>query len=285
MGGEPRLADLTRLGAGREAEVFAWYAGRALRLARDPSRGARLRREALALECAGRAGVPVPRVHDEVVVEGRPGLVVDRVDGRDLLSVVERRPWRFHAVGRTCGALHARMHALEGPDELPLLADELRARLQTDPVPGDVRDAALRELERLPAGDRLCHGDFHPANVLAARDGPVVIDWTLAARGDPTADVARTRLLLLDSAVPEDASAILRSLAHVGRRLLFAAYLRGYRSVRAPDHELVRRWVWVCAAARLAEGIDAEHDALLATARSGAENKLRGWDSNPQPLG
>ena len=35
MGGEQRVEDLIRLGAGREAEVFAWVDGRALRLARD----------------------------------------------------------------------------------------------------------------------------------------------------------------------------------------------------------------------------------------------------------
>jgi hypothetical protein len=70
-----------------------------------------------------------------------------------------------------------------------------------------------------------------------------------------------------------------------GRALRLARTFRGYRSVRAVDFELVRRWEWVCAAARLAEDIDAERDALLATATSGAKNQLRGWDSNPQPLG
>ena len=175
------------------------------------------------------------------------------------------------------------MHALEGPADLPLLADELRARLQNDLVPADIGETAMAELDRLPDGDRLCHGDFHPANVLEERDGPVVIDWTLAARGHPAADVARTRLLVLGGELPDDASSFLRGMARVGRRLLLAAYVRGYRSLRAVDLALVRRWEWVCAAARLAEGVEAERSALLATARSGVQNQLRGWDSNPQP--
>src|SRR5437868_10598303 len=124
MDNEPRVADLVGLGAGREAEVFAWDDGQTLRLARDPSRGWRMKREALAMQGAGRAGVPVPRIHEELVVEGRPGFVVDRVDGPDLLSAVARAPWRFVSVGLLCGSLHARMHALAAPAELPMLIDE-----------------------------------------------------------------------------------------------------------------------------------------------------------------
>ena len=125
----------------------------------------------------------------------------------------------------------------------------------------------MRELERLPSGDRLCHGDFHPANVLQGRAGPLIIDWTLAARGHPAADVARTRLLMLGGALPDDASPLLRGLARVGRRALFASYLRGYRRLRCLDFALVRRWEWVCAAARLSEGLEAEREALLRKAR------------------
>ena len=53
---------LERLGAGREAEVFAWGEGQALRLARNPDDGPSVEREALALAAAHRAGVPVPAV-------------------------------------------------------------------------------------------------------------------------------------------------------------------------------------------------------------------------------
>jgi aminoglycoside phosphotransferase (APT) family kinase protein len=268
-----RTADLVRLGGGREAEVFAWEEGRALRLARDPDRAPRVRREALALSTAHRAGAPVPAVYEHVTVEGRPGVIVDRIDGEDLLTRLGRRPWLVRSVGRACGSMHARLHDLRAPDELPSLNDELRSRLESDLVPADVRDAALADLERLPDGDRLCHGDFHPANVLGARGGPMVIDWTLAARGDPAADVARTRLMLLGGAVPDDAPLLLRRLDRIGRRLLFGAYLRGYRSVRPPDLVLVNRWEFVCLAARLAEGIDAERAGLLANARETERRK------------
>jgi aminoglycoside phosphotransferase (APT) family kinase protein len=262
-----RVADLTRLGGGREAEVFAWGDGQALRLAHDPGGAARVEREALALAAAHAAGAPVPAVYGRVTIEGRPGAIVQRVDGPDLLTMLGRRPWLVLSIGRSCGALHARLHELLAPAELPSLTDEMRERLQSGEVPADVRDAALAQLEQLPDGDRLCHGDFHPANVLDAAGGRIVIDWTLAARGHPAADVARTRLLLLGGVVPDYAPLLVRRLDRLGRRMFFGAYLRGYGRVRGPDPALVQRWEHVCAAARLSEGIDAEREALLMRAR------------------
>ena len=48
----------------------------------------------------------------------------------------------------------------------------------------------------MPDGDRLCHGDFHPLNILGNTFDPLIIDWLDAGRGDPAADVCRSYLLL-----------------------------------------------------------------------------------------
>src|SRR5205823_5058724 len=96
-----RVGDLERLGEGREAETFAWGEGQILRLMRDPSHAARLEREELALEAARRAGVPVPAVYGRRTLDGRPGMIMERVDGPDLLTVLLRQPWRLPSVART----------------------------------------------------------------------------------------------------------------------------------------------------------------------------------------
>jgi aminoglycoside phosphotransferase (APT) family kinase protein len=147
-----RTAGLIRLGGGREAEVFAWEDGRVLRLARDPGRAAEVEREALALASAHAAGAPVPAVYGLVTVEGRPGAIVDRIDGEDLLTLLGRRPWLVRSIGRACGAIHARLHELRAPSELPSLKEELASRLDSHLVPSGIRGRALAELEGLPDG-------------------------------------------------------------------------------------------------------------------------------------
>jgi aminoglycoside phosphotransferase (APT) family kinase protein len=262
-----RTAQLERLGGGREADVYAWDEGRVVRLARDPSHAVRVEREALALEAARRAGVPVPAVYERLMIDGRPGVVLDRVDGDDLLVWLGRRPWALWPVARTLGRQHAALHRVEAPDGLPPLREELRRRLRSRLVPADVRRLALARLERLPDGDRLCHGDFHPANLLRNGTGYAVIDWTNGSRGHPAADVARTVLLLGGGELPADSPPVVRRLERVARRVLRAGYLRAYGRELPLDEALVRRWRPVCAAARLSEDIEGERAELLAAAR------------------
>jgi aminoglycoside phosphotransferase (APT) family kinase protein len=262
-----QLSDLVCLGGGREAEIFAWDEGRVLRLARDPAHEGAVELEASALSAAKKAGAPVPALYERVRIDGRPGVVVERVDGEDLLGRLGRRPWSVLSVGRLLGRLHARLHRVAAPAELPRLRGLLASALQADAVPADVRERAASVLEGLPDGDRLYHGDFHPANVLAGPAGHYVIDWTNGASADPAADVARSCLILLASEMPADAPPVARRLDEAGRRLLLGAYLAAYRRENALDLRLVERWLRVFVAARLAEGIEGERANLLALAR------------------
>lgn len=247
--------------------MYAWGEGRVLRLARDPLRVGMIEREALALTAAHEAGASVPQVHERVTFDGRPGLVLDRVDGIDLLEWLGRRPWALRTVARTVGTQHAALHRIAAPAGLPTLREELRRRLDSPLVPDDVRRRALERVERLPDGDRLLHGDFHPANVLRTADGYVVIDWTNGTSGDPAADVARTLLLAGGGKVDDDAPAMIRLLAPVARRLLVAGYLRAYARELPLDRGRVDGWLPVWAAARLSEDIEAERGSLLRRAR------------------
>ena len=257
------MGDLELLGAGREAEIFAWDAGRVLRLARDPADSGMIEREEIALRAAHAAGANVPGVYERVDVDGRPGVVLDRVDGVDLLDRLGSRPWTVSSVGRTLGVEHAALHRVAAPAGLPDLREELRHRLGSPLVPDAVRVRALGRLAALPDGDRLLHGDFHPANLLRTADGIVVIDWTNGMRGDPAADVARTILLAGGGELADGTARVVRVIAPVARRLLLAAYLRAYAREAPLDRDLVDRWIPVWAAARLAEGIEPEREFLL----------------------
>ena len=262
------VSDLALLGAGREAEIFEWAPGRVLRLARSPGDGDLIAREHLALTAARHAGAPVPEAFERVEVEGRPGLVMERLGKHDLLATSTGRPWRIGSVGHELGALHAAIHPVRAPDDLPDVRETLRLMLHSDLVPDDLRGPALRRLEGLPGGDRLLHGDLHPANLLRGGDGFLAIDWSGASRGDTMADVARTRLLLTQAALPAPPPLPVRPLIGLGRRILLSGYLRAYSGRAALDGDGLRRWGEVLTVARLAEGIPEERNALLAAARS-----------------
>ncbi|MCR8642935.1 aminoglycoside phosphotransferase family protein [Paenibacillus sp. N1-5-1-14] len=60
-------------------------------------------------------------------------------------------------------------------------------------------------MDRLKDGDTLCHGDFHPGNILLSNGHPMVIDFMNVCHGDLFYDVARTVFLVEYTPVPADA--------------------------------------------------------------------------------
>jgi aminoglycoside phosphotransferase (APT) family kinase protein len=255
--------DLRKIAEGREAEIYAWEDGAVLRLLRNPQAQPQLEWERAAMEAARSSGVSVPAVLGVTTVRGRPGLIMERIDGVDLLTVVGKQPWQIFKVAPLAGELHASMHNVVAPESLPPLKLALRGRIEgSGLVPVHIGAFAAAALDALPEGDRLCHGDFHPGNVIA-NGKPVVIDWTNVTRGDPDADVARTNLMSRMGSLPPGTPLTLRAGALFGRNIMRVLYLRGYRRTRPVDMSAVDRWEVAVAAARLTDNIPEERAALL----------------------
>ncbi|MFL5782050.1 MAG: phosphotransferase family protein [Thermoleophilaceae bacterium] len=256
------MTALEKLAEGREAELFLLPDGRVLRLMRAelPNADRIAELEFAAMRAAAAAGAPVPEVYERVERDGRHGVVMERIEGHDLLSLVGRRPWRVGSVARRCGQLHAELHQVTGPAELTATADRVRDLIEaSDAVPPELHEEARAALGELPGGDRLCHGDFHPGNVM----GEHVIDWANATRGDSVADVARTWVVLEFSPLPPGSSATSRRLAAAGRGLLLRGYMRSYTRSARLDPALFSRWVRVRAIERLTQKIEGERDRIL----------------------
>ena len=259
---------LKKIAEGREAEMFEWEDGKILRLQRGVDSEQQVVWQKMACEAAAKSGLRVPAVYEQVHEMGRPGLVMERIDGSDILVLIGQRPWKLFWAARVIADLHVQMHAAEAVPEIPPLKVKIRQMLEaSDRVPPAFAEFVLKELDALPDGNRLLHGDFHPGNVMLRGEEPVVIDWTNVARGDPAADFARTRLMLRIGELPPGSPLTVRILAAVGRSVLWRLYDRAYRRSRSPDPEIVKRWEIVRVADRLVEGIEEERPALLKIAK------------------
>ena len=97
----------------------------------------------------------------------------------------------------------------------------------------------------------ICHGDFHPLNILADKDGPTgVIDWANVVIAEPAMDVASAITNI--SAVP---LALPWALRVAARQMIGAAlrrYERTYRALWPLDDQAVRYYQVFRAVAQLA---------------------------------
>src|SRR2546430_7374963 len=152
---EGELAGRVRVGEGREAEVFAWDGGTVLRVLRPSNDPTRIEREAVALRAAADGGVDVPKVHGTTTVDGRAAVIMERVDGPDLIALMGKRPWTVPRAARIVGRAQARMHDLIAPDDLPGLREVVRRKIAAAAdLPAELADFALKKLDALPDSGR-----------------------------------------------------------------------------------------------------------------------------------
>jgi aminoglycoside phosphotransferase (APT) family kinase protein len=259
------VSSLKRIAEGREGEIFAWEPGVVLKLFREGAHAARGRDTELAAmsAVAGAAG-PIPKALGTAEVDGRPGLLIERVDGVDMLTKFAKRPWSLFGAGVEMAKVHAAVHSARASEQLETIHDRLERQMKIIATQRpDIAERGRRALALLPQGHRLLHGDFHPANIILSPRGPVVIDWPNATRGDPAADVARTLLIMRISELPPGAPWVIKLLEKAGRRILLRRYLATYRRIAELDMELVDRWTVPVAIGRFTDGIEPEYPRLL----------------------
>ena len=241
------------VGAGKEAEIFACATG-VVKLYRGgiPKRAAF--REAAALALVESFGLPVPQVRSVRQVGERWSVMMSRAEGPSFAEAMLANEHLVPAYLDEMARLHLRVHehaAIQFPGtKARLAADIAKAGL----LDAAQRNALRRRLADMPEGDRLCHGDFHPLNILGPPGRAVIVDWPNAGRGVPAADVCRSYVL------------IRRVAPGIAR-----AYVDAYAAVSGVDTREIWSWLPFIAAGRLAEGVPEEEEELLRMATAPAQ--------------
>jgi uncharacterized protein (TIGR02172 family) len=240
------------IGKGLTAQVYAWGDGRVLKLFERGRPAAKVEKEFTITRMVHAAGLPAPAAYGLVEVEGRKGIVFERVEGRSMFEQVVACPWQLFAAARQLAELHAQLHVVKAPAELPTLREQIAGWIDgAAELPAAEKEALRRCLATLPDGDALCHGDFHPANILLTARGPIIVDWSRATRGHPLGDVARTSHLFEVADLPEESPRHILWLFKMARAALHKTYLKHYLQLLPGNPGALEAWRPVQKAATL----------------------------------
>jgi len=197
-------------------------------------------KEAELQSFAYNAGLPVPAVFGVRKLDGNiTALDMEYINGQPLMHPGMDKDERKNAIYTLVKLQHEvhKIHAYGLPKQTDRIAWKIKhTQLLDEPL----QDKLLSLLIQLDAGSEwLCHGDFHPLNILFDNNKHWIIDWVDATAGNPLADACRTYLIFKQ---------------HMSRSA--GVYLREFCKETSSKQNAVLIWQPIIAAARLRENMD-----------------------------
>jgi aminoglycoside phosphotransferase (APT) family kinase protein len=143
------------------------------------------------------AGLPVPAVYGvRQFVGNTVALYMQYINGQPLLNAQMSADECLAAMA-TLVKLQCDVHQIREKNQ-PKQSEQIKRRInEAQQLDAAAKSRLLALHSRLDDGANcLCHGDFHPLNVLYDGSRHWIIDWVDATIGHPHADACRTYLML-----------------------------------------------------------------------------------------
>ncbi|MGB5610437.1 aminoglycoside phosphotransferase family protein [Eudoraea sp.] len=264
----------TRIGRGREAEIFYLNHEWVVKLFYNRT-AQQIKNEVQINQLIYKAGLPVPAAIKSFEIDGQLGIVFERLPGKTMLAEMVTKPWKIFRYAKQLAGFHSIIHKrnIEGlPGQRLQLIEQIQS---AEPVSEEIKILALGILNSIPKEEQLCHGDYHPDNLIMTGNNLKIIDWTVASAGNPIADLALTSVLLQLGRLPPDTSLFTRWAVIMGRKLFHRYYLSHYLKLNPGHKNEYKKWLLPVAIGRLNEGIVEEQDRLLAFIEKSYEENNR----------
>ncbi|MGA3093746.1 MAG: aminoglycoside phosphotransferase family protein [Terriglobales bacterium] len=252
------------IAAGRTADVYEWGPNSVLKLFREDVGLAAIKHEHSSSVAVYKAGAPAPEPGELVSMGARYGIEYERIEGVPLSRAVGSDQSKLTYYADLMADTHLRVNSIENVEGLPTRHAILAMRLRDAAVlDAEAKRCALSRLHELGAGTSLCHGDFHPENILLRDNTVMVLDWTVASSGDALSDLAQTVLIL---------SGYAEAVRSRPTGAVLHLFIQRYLLRRQESSHILegnyRDWIPVLAAARLSDGIEEQKEWLVDQARS-----------------
>ena len=150
--------------------------------------------EALNQARVEETGLPIPKLLEVGVVDGKWAIVSEFIKVKTLGRLMEENPDKLDEYLNLFVDIQLQIHNQKAP-LLNKLKDKMNRKISETDLDATTRYELHTRLEGMPKHNKVCHGDFRPSNVIVGEDGTnYIIDWSHATQGNASADAARTYL-------------------------------------------------------------------------------------------
>jgi len=254
---------LPRVAQGGQADIYDYGDGKVLRVPRRPRDYDRIRYEYSVYSLLSGSNIKAPKAYELVEVNNAPAIIMERIQGISMIDQIKK--WPFLARRKTVDLAEMHVGLLKQTANESITNGKDKARFCINGSPNlaeDTKKELLDVLERLPGGNFLCHGDFHPGNILHSHRVDYIIDWSGASRGDFVCDIAHTYVLLKVVPRVPGISALMHAVQKRIGNAMAGVYLRTIEKSVSINLETFSRWVLIMAAERTYYGLQSEMSRL-----------------------
>jgi aminoglycoside phosphotransferase (APT) family kinase protein len=248
---------------GGQADIYDMQDGKVVRVPRREMDYARIRYEYDVYKGLEWTHLRVPKVYALLEADGRPSIVMDYLPGKTMIALLQENPLLLPFYGRRLAELHVEVLSVRDTRGLCGASERSVSCIGKASLPEDLKLFARDVLGRTENGCGLCHGDFHPGNILMSPGKEFIIDWSSAYAGTPVSDIATTYLLMRVVPRVPGVSESGHFVQKLAAGLLSRIYLAQMRKRLQFDMADFSRWLLVRAAERMYYGLASERFALV----------------------
>ena len=189
----------------------------------------------------------VPRLLEVTKIDNRWALVSEKIEGKTITELIKEEPENVDKYLNIFVEVQLTILSNSVP-MLNRIKEKFTKKLKNATnIEENTKYELLERLNGMKNHTKLCHGDYHPSNVILKDDGTVyIIDWAHVTQGNASADAARTYLLFsLD-----------------GKKELAEKYLNLFSEKSSIRKNEIQRWIPIVAATQMTKQIKEEQELL-----------------------
>lgn len=189
----------------------------------------------------------IPEVVEVTKINGKWAIVSKFIEGKTLERLMKENPDRYEEYLNLFVDIQISVFSQKAP-LLNKLKDKMYRKISQTNLDATTRYDLHTRLEGLPRHNKVCHGDFHPSNIIISKDDiPYILDWSHVTQGNASADAAQTYLSFwLDEEIQ-----------------MAKDYLKLFCQKTDTARQYVQKWIPLVAACQSVKGKPEERELLL----------------------
>lgn len=274
------IKGLKKIAEGGQALVYEIDDQKVLRVLRRREDERLLHIEAESMKTLFKQGIPVPEIFGITEADGKPALIMERINGASMMEIIQRNPFKTWRTGKELAELHIKLAGCKAPEEMITSLHRARYILEKNTfLNKEQKDFISSLIGGLQDGEELLHGDFHPGNILVSCGRFYIIDWMGASKGSIVSDAAHSFLIMKNVPRIPGISGFKFTAMRIIGSILAKSYLKKMRERLNFDMAVFSKWMCVMAAERTFYGHPNEKSTLIRfieACRRNSENP-EGW--------